>query len=66
MNALRRLKRGIAKVNMKKAGYHQICKKHGDKHSSAFAEKWRDFAKPMKVVQRRTRRGRGAGKVLME
>lgn len=64
MNALRRLKRDIAKANMKRAGYRQICKKHGDKHSSEFAAVWRDFAKPVEMKQRRTPRGRGAVKAL--
>lgn len=51
MSALRRLKRGIAKVNMKKAGFRRICKKEGGE--SLFADIWRDYAMPAEVKQKR-------------
>ena len=59
MNGLRRLKRSVARTNMKRAGHRQI-----NKGSNAFRYVWREWVKPVKVVQRRTRRGRGAGKLV--
>lgn len=42
---MRKLKRAVAHNNMKKRGFTQVNKKHGNKHSSFFAENWRDFIK---------------------
>lgn len=42
---MRKLRRLVAHNKMKKAGLRHINKKCGDKHSSFFAENWRDFIK---------------------
>lgn len=42
----RKIDRAVAKVNMKKAGYTQICKQtnlKGEKSPSKFSEHWREF-----------------------
>ena len=58
MGTMRRLKRGVAKANMRREGITQICKKDGE--HSFFANNWRDYAKAAKMEPRRaTRRGRG-------
>ena len=47
MSALRRIARGVAKVNMKKSGLMQFCKQHtktGVKISSDFSYVWRQYA----------------------
>ena len=41
---MRKLKRRVAKVNMKKRGLVQICKKDRN-GSSYFAKNWRDWVK---------------------
>ena len=49
MGAIRKLARGVAKANMRKAGMKQVCKK--DRHidtckiGSYFSIYWRDYAK---------------------
>ena len=46
MGAIRKLARGVAKANMKKAGMKQVCKK--DRHDgtrSYFGVCWRKYAK---------------------
>ena len=47
MNALRRLARNVAKVNMKKAGLKRFCShqhlRTGEKVSSDFSDSWRQF-----------------------
>lgn len=45
MNAIRKLKRNVAKNRMKKKGLHNICRKEGNKHSSMFSSYWRDYVK---------------------
>ena len=40
---MRKIKRNIARANMKKKGLTRINKKLGNKHSSYFAENWRNF-----------------------
>lgn len=58
MGTMRRLKRGVAKANMRREGFTQICKKDGE--HSFFANNWRDYAKAVKMEPRRaTQRGRG-------
>ena len=49
MNAIRRLKRNVAKNRMKKKGLRKICKNEkdllGNRHGSWFADNWRDYVK---------------------
>lgn len=41
---MRSLRRAVAKVRMRKAGWTRICKKQrGDRHGSKFAAHWREF-----------------------
>ena len=42
---MRKLKRSVAHNNMKKRGLSHVNKKLGNKHSSYFAENWRDYVK---------------------
>lgn len=53
MSAIRRLKRNVAKVNMKRAGMKQVCKRASNSALSNrfgytisdFSVYWRDFVK---------------------
>lgn len=40
---MRKIKRNIARTNMKRKGFTRLNKKYGSKNSSFFAENWRDF-----------------------
>lgn len=49
MSALRKLKRNVAKVNMKRAGMRKICKKDVKQYDSWFSINWRDWIQKGKV-----------------
>lgn len=40
---MRKLRRKVAHERMRKRGLTHVNKKHGDKHTSYFAENWRDY-----------------------
>ena len=39
----RKISRGVAKNRISNKGVTRACDKHDDKHSSYFAEHWRDY-----------------------